>query len=161
MAKKFPHQQVFFASWSKPKDVKNLSDLLVSTSRLINLWHVFSQAHLSVIRRSKEKSICFRNERSRHWHAKCWQVHTTERASECRHVWPYVLHITNLLAANSSISQYNRNTKGISHIIQSWTHPCYFHADETIRESIGIFIRLPWRNVTFPRKWAQRCRTRR
>src|SRR5882762_7004170 len=32
MATRFPGQHVFFASWNKPKDIKTLSDLLVSMS---------------------------------------------------------------------------------------------------------------------------------
>lgn len=30
MAKKFPEQRVLFASWQRPRDIRNLSDVLVS-----------------------------------------------------------------------------------------------------------------------------------
>lgn len=30
MAKKFPDQQVLFASWQRPRDIRNLSEILVS-----------------------------------------------------------------------------------------------------------------------------------
>ncbi|KAG6918361.1 hypothetical protein DXG01_015010 [Tephrocybe rancida] len=33
MAKKFPDQQVMFASWQRPRDIRNLSELLVNTAR--------------------------------------------------------------------------------------------------------------------------------
>ncbi|TFK41583.1 P-loop containing nucleoside triphosphate hydrolase protein [Crucibulum laeve] len=33
MAKKFPHQRLLFASWQRPKDIRTLSDLLVSITK--------------------------------------------------------------------------------------------------------------------------------
>jgi mitochondrial GTPase 1 len=41
MANKFPDQNVFFASWNKPKDIRVLSDLLVSMSLSLSSYPLF------------------------------------------------------------------------------------------------------------------------
>ncbi|KAF8155678.1 P-loop containing nucleoside triphosphate hydrolase protein [Crassisporium funariophilum] len=33
MAKKFPHQQLLFASWQRPRDIRNLSEILVNVAK--------------------------------------------------------------------------------------------------------------------------------
>ena len=37
MAKKFPHQRLLFASWHRPRDIRNLSEILVSRLKVPSL----------------------------------------------------------------------------------------------------------------------------
>lgn len=44
MASKYPHQQLFFASWQRPRDIRSLNEILVSMSPLYHSvnWSVYS-----------------------------------------------------------------------------------------------------------------------
>ena len=80
MATKFPDQNVFFASWNKSKDIKTLSDLLVSMSSSSHVSYPQGTNTIFTLRPSKEKSICHGHERSRHWHAQRWEIHIAQRS---------------------------------------------------------------------------------
>lgn len=41
MAARFPDQHIIFASWNKPKDVKSLHEVIVSTSSSFRLFPLF------------------------------------------------------------------------------------------------------------------------
>lgn len=77
MAKKFPDQQMLFASWQRPRDIRNLSEILVSML-LLNLQESISNTRQSCIlmkfgvyRYSEAPPICYGAQRLGHWNAEC------------------------------------------------------------------------------------------
>jgi hypothetical protein len=78
MAKKFPHQQMLFASWQRPRDIRNLSEILVSMLLFLNVKESTVNARLSWIlinlgtcRYSETPSTCYGAQRLGHWNAEC------------------------------------------------------------------------------------------
>lgn len=77
MAKKFSDQQMLFASWQRPRDIRNLSEILVSML-LLNLQESISNARQSCIlmklglyRYSEAPPACYGAQRLGHWNAEC------------------------------------------------------------------------------------------